>query len=160
MTAVRPVLLRQLVVALVLILSATVLPAPPAAASDSRTYAEIRDRIEYLINRERIRRGMRRLRVSDKTQYWARDHAVDMARRRTIFHDGNIGNEIPGGCTAWAENVARTAATDAARNAMSLFMNSSSHRSNILAKRMTHMGIGVAKRGNYTYIVQRFIDRS
>ena len=43
--------------------------------------------------------------------------------------------------------------------AMTMFMNSSSHRANILSRRMTHMGIGVAKRGNYTYIVQRFIDR-
>lgn len=159
MTAVRPVLVRQIVVVLVLLLSATVLPASPAAAIDKRDINQIRDRIEYLINRQRVRHGLRRLRVSDKTQYRARDHAKDMADARTIYHDSNLWNEAPGGCSAIAENVARTPDGDAARNAMSLFMNSAAHRSNILNQRMTHMGIGVAKAGNYTYIVQRFIDR-
>ncbi len=159
MTAVRPVLVRQLAVALVLVLSANVIPATPAHAIDNRRPREIRNRIEYLINRQRVRHGLRRLRVNAKTQYWARDHAKDMARRRTIYHDGNLGNEVPAGCGAIAENVAKTSASDAARNAMTLFMNSSSHRSNILNKRMSHMGIGVAKAGNYTYIAQRFIDR-
>lgn len=160
MTAVRRVLLRRLAVALVLALSITLLPATPAQAIDARMYYEIRDRIEYLINRERIKRGLRALRVNDTTQYYARRHAISMSRRGTIYHDPNLANEVPGGCTAIAENVAMTPATDAARNAMTMFMNSSSHRSNILARRMTHMGIGVAKRGNYTYIVQRFIDRT
>jgi uncharacterized protein YkwD len=159
MTAVRRVLGRQLVVALVLILSATLVPAAPAHAIDSRTPHQIKERIEYLINRQRVRHGLPRLRVNAKTQYWAKDHAKRMASRGTIYHDGNIQGEVPSGCSAWAENVARTPHDDAARNAMTLFMNSSSHRSNILNRRMSHMGIGVAKRGNYVYIVQRFIDR-
>lgn len=159
MTAIRPVLLRQLVVALVLILSATLVPATPAHALDSRKPHEIRDRIEYLINRERVKRGLRRLKVNKKTQYWARDHAREMASHRKVYHDPNLRYEIPKGCSAWGENVARTSASDAARSAMTLFMNSTAHKENILKKRWTHMGIGVAKRGNYTYIVQRFIDR-
>ena len=159
MTVVRSVLQRHLVVALVLALSIPVFVSPPASAVDDRRPGEIRNRIEYLINRARVRHGLRRLRINDKTQYWATNHARRMARRGTIFHDGNLGNEIPSGCEAWAENVGRTSAGRAARSAMTMFMNSSTHRSNILARRMTHMGIGVAKRGSYTYIVQRFIDR-
>lgn len=158
MTLVRPVL-RHFVVALVLALVASIFLASPAAAIDKRKPAEIRHRIEYLINRQRIRRGLPRLRINAKTFYGARGHAGDMARRRRIYHDPNLRNEIPNGCYAWAENVARTSSSDAARSAMTMFMNSTSHRSNLLSKRMTHMGIGVAKRGNYTYVVQRFIDR-
>lgn len=159
MTAVRPVLLRRFAVVLVLVLSATLVPATSASAIDNRTPREIRNRIEYLINRQRVRHGLRRLRVNTKTQYWARDHAKEMARKRSIYHDRNLGSEVPRGCGAIAENVGMTSAGDAAKNAMSMFMNSTSHRSNILNKRMSHMGIGVAKAGNYTYIVQRFVDR-
>lgn len=159
MTAVRPVLVRNLVVALVLTLSATLLAAEPAAAIDSRTSIQIRDRMEYLINRERIRHGQRRLRNNRKMRYWATTHAQRMANSGTIFHDSNLKNEVPKDCAAWAENVARTSSTDAARSAMTMFMNSSAHRSNVLSPRMTVMGIGVRKRGNYTYVVQRFCDR-
>ena len=159
MTAVRPVLIRQFAVALVLVLAATLVSATPADAIDRRRPAEIRNRIEYLINRQRVRYGLPRLRVNDKVQYWAKDHAKDMARKRTIYHDPNFTAESPKGCYAWAENVGRTSATDSARSAMSAFMNSSAHRSNILNRQMTHMGIGIAKAGNYTYIVQRFVDR-
>lgn len=159
MTVVRRVLVRQLAVALVLALFASIPLAAPASAVDDRRAGEIRNRIEYLINRERIRRGMRRLRINDKTWDYARDHAQDMARRRAIYHDSNLRYEIPRGCEAWAENVGRTTSGDAAKSVMNMFMNSASHRSNILSKRMTHMGIGVEKRGDYTYVVQRFIDR-
>lgn len=159
MTVVRPVLVRQIAVALVLTLFASLVLATPAEAIDNRKPAEIRHRLEYLINRQRIRRGLPRLRINAKTFYGARGHAGDMARKRRIYHDPNLRNEIPNGCYAWAENVGRTTSSDAAKAAMTMFMNSTSHRSNILSKRMTHMGIGVAKRGNYTYVVQRFIDR-
>jgi uncharacterized protein YkwD len=159
MTAVRSVLTRHLVVALVLALSLPLFVSSPASAVDGHRPGEIRNRIEYLINRTRARHGLRRLRVNAKTQYWATDHAKRMARRGTIFHDPDFGSEMPSGCSAWAENVGRTSADRAARSAMQMFMNSSAHRSNILSARMRHMGIGVAKRGSYTYIVQRFYDR-
>ena len=159
MTAVRSVLQRHLVVALVLALSVPLFVSSPAHAVDDHRPGEIRNRIEYLINRTRVRHGLRRLRINDKTTHYATTHARRMARRAKIFHDPNLGNEIPSGCEAWAENVGRTSADRAARSAMNMFMDSSSHRSNILSRRMTHMGIGVAKRGRYTYIVQRFIDR-
>ena len=159
MTLVRSVHQRHLVVALVIALLIPLFVSTPAEAVDGQRPGEIRNRIEYLINRARVRHGLRRLRVNDKTQYWATDHAQRMAGKAAIFHDGNLGNEIPAGCEAWAENVGRTSASRAARSAMNMFMDSSSHRSNILSSRMTHMGIGVAKRGQYTYIVQRFIDR-
>ena len=159
MTSVRAVLVRHIILVLVLVLSASILTAAPAAAVDDRTPREIRNRMEYLINRQRVRHGLRKLRVSDKTQYYARKHARNMEQRRAIYHDPNLGNEVPSGCYAWAENVASTTADNAARSAMNMFMNSSSHRSNVLSRRMTHMGIGIAKGGGRVWVVQRFIDR-
>lgn len=159
MTSVRAVLVRHTVLVLVLVLSGSLLTAAPAEAVDDRRVAAIRDRMEYLINRQRVRHGLRKLRVNDKTQYYARQHARKMSRHRRIFHDANLGNEIPRGCYAWAENVASTTADNAARAAMNMFMHSSSHRSNILNRRMTHMGIGIAKGGGRVWVVQRFVDR-
>ncbi len=159
MKAVRLVLFRQVAIALVLVLSATVFTATPAEAVDSRTIAQIRDRMQYLINRHRARHGVRKLRVNTTARRWAQDHAREMASRRRVYHDSNLYRETPRSCRwAWSENVARTSAGDAARAAMRMFMNSSSHRANILRPRMTHMGIGIAKRGRYTYVVQRFVD--
>jgi uncharacterized protein YkwD len=156
MTLVRPVLTRALIVALVTAVILPLLPATPADAADARTAAEIRNRIEYLVNRERARHGVGRLRRHDRTQYWARDHSREMARARRIYHDSRLAYEVPAKARAYGENVARTTASDAARAAMRMFMASSGHRDNILYRRWGRMGIGVAKRGNYTYITQRF----
>jgi uncharacterized protein YkwD len=156
MTLVRPVLLRALIVALVTAMVMPLLPATPADAADARTIAEIRNRMEYLINRERARQGVGRLRRHDRTQYWARDHSREMGRARRIYHDSRLRYEVPAKATAYGENVARTTASDAAGAAMRMFMQSSGHRENILYRSYSRMGIGVAKRGNYTYITQRF----
>lgn len=158
MTLVRPVLFRQIVVALTLALCASLITATPAEAVDNRTNAQIRDRIEYLVNRERARHGLPKLRVNKKLQRGARRHSRDMASRRSIYHDPNLNNEVPRRASAWGENVARTTSRDAARHAMNMFMQSSGHRRNILLQRWSHMGIGVRKRGKYTYVTQRFAD--
>ena len=160
MTAVRAVLVRHVAIAMILALVTCLFTATPAEAVDQRSPREIRNRMEYLINRQRVRHGLRKLRVNDKTQYWARRHAQNMAKRGAIYHDPRLAEEIPKGCYAWAENVASTSADNAARASMSMFMQSSSHRSNILAKRMTHMGIGIEKARGRVWIVQRFIDKS
>lgn len=158
MTAIRPVVIRPLVVALVVALGLVLLPTPSAHARDPRRVAEIRDRVEYLVNRERVRNGLSRLKVHEATQKRARSHAVDMADQRAIYHDPNLGNEVPAGASAYGENVAKTPAKDAAARSMNMFMDSAGHRQNILYARWSHMGIGIAKRDGYTYVVQRFFD--
>ena len=159
MTAARHVLTRQLALVLAMTCCAGLLSSAPAHAVDQRSARNIRDRIEYQVNRERIHDGRRKLRVNDKLQRWAKDHARDMARKGAIYHDSNLKAEGPSGCEAWGENVARTTASDAAKSTMNMFMGSAGHRDNVLRKRWTHMGIGVAKADGYTYVVQRFADR-
>ena len=159
MTSYRRVL-RPMVVLMLALVLLTGAPAAPAAAIDSSPVSEIRDRLEYLINRSRARHGLRRLRVGTYLTQGAQRHARHMADRGYIYHDPYIRNEIANDAEAWGENVARTTASNAARRAHEMFMSSSAHRSNVLKRRWTHMGIGIAKRGRYTYIVERFIDRS
>jgi uncharacterized protein YkwD len=79
-----------------------------------------------------------------------------MSRAGRIYHDSRLAYEVPSRATAFGENVARTTSEDAARAAMRMFMASSGHRENVLYSRWSRMGIGVAKRGGYTYITQRF----
>lgn len=159
MTLVRHVLTRSLIIALATAMVLPLLPATPADAADARTAKQIKNRIEYLINRERARHSVGRLRPHARTRYWAKDHSREMARARRIYHDSRLAYEVPRNARAFGENVARTTANDAARAAMRMFMASSGHRRNILYGQYRRMGIGVAKRGNYTYITQRFFTR-
>jgi uncharacterized protein YkwD len=149
--------LRLLIIGLAVALSMTLVPASPAHAADHRKAAQIRDRVEYLVNRARVNHGLRRLRVSSRLQYYATDHARTMAVTRTIFHDtSGLRTESLRNATAWGENVGMTSSTNAARHMHGMFMKSAGHRANVLKPGWTHMGIGVAKRGGRTYIVQRF----
>ena len=155
----RPAPLRTILIALAAALCVTLLPATPAEAADARTAGEIRNRVEYLINRDRARHGLRRLRVSSRMQFYATDHAARMSSAGTIFHDvSGLTYEVLRSATAWGENVGMTASTDAARAAHRMFMNSPGHRANVLHRRWTHMGIGIVKRNGTTYIVERFAD--
>ncbi len=135
------------------------LPVAPAAAADGRTAAEIRDRIEYLVNRTRARHDLRRLDVNLTLQRGARGHACDMAAVGAIFHDAQLALELPSGADAWGENVGYTSATDAATRIHQLFMDSPGHRDNVLRRRWRVMGIGVCKGGGRTWVTERFVDR-
>jgi uncharacterized protein YkwD len=159
MTSVRPVLRRQLIIIVALMLVGSAFTVSPAEAADTRHHTNIRDRMYYLINRQRAQHGVRKLRVNAMTEQHARKHALRMRNRRTVYHSKNLVGQTPRNSCIWAENVARTPASNAARSSMRMFMSSSGHRANILHPRVTHMGIGVAKRGKYTYVVQRFIRR-
>lgn len=152
-------LLRQLIAfAVMTAMLVTLAPAPAAHAADSRTLEQIQTIAERRINKARAAHGLRPLRVNRKMEYWATDHARRMARRRTLFHDSltRLRYESPTKAIAWGENVARNTAPNAARRAHYMFMRSPGHRANILNPAFTHMGIGVRKRGRYTYLVQRF----
>src|SRR5687768_13356686 len=102
--------------------------ATPASAASSLPAAEIRDRLEAFINRDRAEHDLRRLRVSLYIQRHARSHAIHMANGDGIYHDSQVQSEVPDAATAWAENVGRTTAQAVARRLHRLFMNSPSHR--------------------------------
>lgn len=147
------------VAVLVATLLIALVPATPAEAADSRTVEQIQTIVERKINRARTARGLKPLRVNRKLEYWATDHARFMARKRTLVHDSlyRLQLEAPRTAISFSENIARNTAANAARRAHRMFMRSPAHRANILHPTTTHMGVGVAKRGNYTYIVQRFV---
>jgi putative cell wall-binding protein len=80
-----------------------------------------------------------------------------MAQRGRLAHDPNLRAGLPGGVTAWAENVVRTSRTDDVAAALHrLLMDSATHRANILDRRFTDLGIGVVRGNGSIWATQRF----
>ncbi|HVE62831.1 MAG TPA: CAP domain-containing protein [Mycobacteriales bacterium] len=86
----------------------------------------------------------------------ARRHAQRMATEKRLFHNPNLGREV----TGWrvvGENVGMGATPAPIHQA---FMNSSSHRANILHRGYTEVGMGTATDSNgRLYIVQVYRQR-
>ena len=83
----------------------------------------------------------------------ARRHAARMAARGEIYHNDNLGSEVSGWRSV-GENVGRGTDTAEIHQA---FMASSSHRSNILSRTYTEIGVGTAVAGNgELFLVQVF----
>jgi uncharacterized protein YkwD len=146
------------VVLMAVCLVLTLLPATPAHAADNRRLERIQTIAENRINKAREAHGLKPLKVHRRLEHWATDHAQHMARNHTLVHDSlaRLQREAPRNAVLVSENIARNTASNAARRAHYLWMRSADHRVNILDRKATHMGIGVAKRGDHTYLVQRF----
>lgn len=118
----------------------------------------VEKRMLALHNRERADRGLRRLCVHPKLQKAANAHSRDMIRRDYFSHATKGRNESE--CerirrfgydySACGENIAWGAgsAGDPEPIFRNTWMNSSTHRSNILSDRFREVGIG-AHRGNF-----------
>ncbi len=112
------------------------------------------------INRERRASGLPALRWDDALASAARQHAGVMAAQRTVAHTLPGEASLPGRVTqagahfSWlSENVVES--TDSA-TAHTQFMNSPTHRANILDSDMDTVGIGIVDRGGRLFVVEDF----
>jgi len=92
-------------------------------------------------NGARASYGRRAYAVRSDLTSVARRHAARMAASRSIYHNTRLGSEVTG-WSAIGENVGRGGSVAVIHNA---FMNSSSHRGNILSTSFTQVGIGTAR---------------
>jgi len=99
-----------------------------------------------LTNQERLRRGLPALQVSPQLQNLSRQKSQNMARLRNLNH--SVSPRPPGG-----ENIAYNQATAAA--VVRSWMNSDGHRANILNRRYSAIGVGMAENGG-PYWTQMF----
>ena len=109
-----------------------------------------------LLNKERISRGLRKLRADSKLHRAADGHADDMVARHYFDHDSKSGTSFITRIerTGWtrsrrswtvAENIGYGSGSYATPLAMVQgWMRSSGHRANILAREFRMIGIGVA----------------
>lgn len=95
------------------------------------------------LNSFRAQHGLPRLKASAVLSAKARAHAADMARRRSMDHDGFIARMRGAVHSFAAENVAAGCAT--ADCVFKLWAGSSGHRANMLNGSVTRYGLASAK---------------
>lgn len=103
------------------------------------------------INQARQRHGLRALQWDKQLGYVARVHANEMARRRAVYHDVNVGSEV----TRWRSIAQNTGRGRNCKRTFKTFMRSSAHFRNILGS-WRYLGVGIEYRGRYVYVQQLF----
>lgn len=110
------------------------------------------------INGARASAGRASLTTHSELVAIARRHSKRMADSGSIFHNGNLANEAPDGWQSLGENVGMGPSCDAIHQA---FMNSASHRANILDPDFNFVGVGVVIASDGTiFVTEVFMQAS
>lgn len=150
MSSRRRPLLAGLFLVLALLTASVPADAAPRISSDQQ-------RVRELVNKTRGNNGMAGLAIlpgfSDKATNWARE----LVRCQCLKHRQGPYGANRGWCAA-AENVGRGYSLAQIHQA---FLGSPPHRANILTRRFTHIGVGVATDAQgEIFVVQAFQDRT
>ena len=104
------------------------------------------------INAERAAQGRSAVKVASDLTSVARRHSERMASSNNLHHNPNLGSEVSG----WqkvGENVGRGPSVGAIHQG---FMNSPSHRANILDSDWVEVGVGVVVRDGQMWVTEVF----
>lgn len=110
-----------------------------------------------LLNEERVAAGLPPLPTADALRTVSRRHSVAMMLEGRIFHASNLLGEVEAEFPDWAkigENVGRGPNIPITHQA---FMDSPTHRANILDPAWQTLGIGVVPGGGQLWMTQRFL---
>lgn len=126
--------------------------ASPVSANDELTADE--KRVIELLNAERAKADLPPLKANAKLMKAARAHSANMAGQKQLAHD--LDGKGPGerledvGYThaGWGENCAAGQRTPA--DAITCWMNSPPHKSNMLNKNYSEIGVAVARSADGT----------
>ena len=131
-------------------------PNADAVSSEASESQLVRSTL-CLLNSERGKRRMRKLRLNGRLSEAARRHAGDMVRRDYFSHDSANGQSFVDrirltgylqSADSWyvGENLAWGAGERSTpRSQLTAWMNSPGHRANILNRRFREVGIGIAQ---------------
>lgn len=133
----------------------------PSVAATEETGAE--QQLIDLVNQERRQRGLAELAHEPKLTLAARQHAQRMAEREELSHQFS-------GEPALRQRVAQTdlrfravaenvGYADSVERVHRTLMKSPGHRANILDPDYNSVGVGVARKGDYLFVVQNFAHR-
>lgn len=111
--------------------------------------------VQNQINNSRSANGVHRLASYGPSHTKAQNWANHLASIGTIKHSNLTDGYQSGTWWRLGENVGMGPSLAAIHNG---FLNSPSHRANMLSPLYDHVGTGVAKRGNTYYVVHEFID--
>ncbi len=134
------------------------------AATGSGTMSSDESRILQLVNAERAKAGAKALSSSSDCTKLARMKSQDMVDNNYFSHQsptyGSPFDMLKSNNVSYmyaGENIAMNQSAEAAFKA---WMNSEGHRKNILNPNFTELGVGIAPKGNGSYIyTQLFIGR-
>ena len=132
--------------------------ASAGAEPHAARYTVVRDATLCLINAERRKRGLRKLRHNRRLAKAAACHARDMVRRDYFSHDSPSGSDFvdrirragylrrTSGGWSLGENLAWGSGSMASPQAIvHAWMHSTGHRRNILTRRFTEIGIAFVR---------------
>lgn len=109
-------------------------------------------RFVELINVSRSQAGLAPLTADGFLADIARRHSAEMASAGTIFHNSNLASDVTTNWQTLGENVGMGGSVDDLHSA---FMNSPSHRDNILGT-YQRVGIGIVMSGETMFVTEVF----
>jgi uncharacterized protein YkwD len=135
---------RGLVRIAIATLAAATLLATTASFSPAASKTLRREKMLTWVNKARVDRGVRKLKMDRDIVKVAHDHCVDMAKKKSLFHSTNLSYKLRS--VEWwtyGENVG--AGVDP-YGLFKAYMASPDHRANILNKNFDHVGISFVMR--------------
>jgi uncharacterized protein YkwD len=105
-----------------------------------------------MVNSVRANAGLPGLAVSSAMTQVARTWSAQLDTNWA--HNPSVGSQIPGGWTAWGENIAYNSGGMAA--AQSSLEASQGHYDNMVNASFTHIGVGIVQQNGITYVTQVF----
>lgn len=126
-----------------LLLATAVLSFSPVSSARAATVSENRDLLLYYINQARKNNGLPALRIDYGLSNFAYNHSKSMAAGGKLVHSGSLTTWLDRNgrsYSAWGENIGYTFSV---KQAVTMWMNSSAHRANILNRRFKYAGTGV-----------------
>jgi uncharacterized protein YkwD len=146
---------RYFIILFAIVLFAIV-PASPLAPRSADAQLTPQQKVLEIVNIHRANAGCPALKMHTKLTTAAQRHASDMANRNFFSHTGSNGSTMVSRVDAtgypWmmlGENIAAGQATP--RSVVNAWMNSPSHRANILNCSFREIGIGYVYQSNDTY---------
>ena len=129
-------------------------PLPAGCTFSGNTSYE--NQVVELINQERADRGLPALIQNSSLRSAARQHSEDMACNDIFSHTGSDGSTLSsrvldaGYSYTWvAENIAGSSSSSfSAQSVVTMWMNSSGHKKNMLSENAVHIGVGFRYAGD------------
>ncbi len=136
--------------------TAVVLLVTVLALGTTTAFAGLRGQMLALTNQSRRAHGTQALRMDHRVSHKVKDHSRKMARSEALFHTANVPRYLRGrNYNWWGENVGYTYQSDLG-SLQRAFMNSRSHRKNVLNDAYDRVGIGVERRDGRVWVTLVF----
>lgn len=135
---------------------AVVLLVTVLALGTTTAFAGLRGQMLALTNQSRRAHGTQAVRMDHRVSHKVKQHSRKMARSEALFHTANVPRYLQGrNYNWWGENVGYSYQSDLG-SLQRAFMNSPSHRQNVLNGAYDRVGIGVERHDDRVWVTLVF----